>query len=260
MGKSFVSLIGNARYQVGCTGQTVYVMDTAGNELAKFKDIKYAYYPALHPGGEIAAVYSNEGIMAVYSLSKRQLIRKFRVSAEKDTQTDRVPCFSPDGKYLYHIEGRKGDCFNSRLSVYSTADYRPVIRLFEQGQKTVFVCMEFDVDSGSLFLLGYFRGEKDNEHCEHFVAQLSEQSLQNVKLLDRHTFDFYYTVIRIKQSGYTQYSYTWSNFTIISKIKEGIKPSSEDHEPRDWGYFDRTYTLNDLKQMDLSLAKLWELS
>ena len=74
MRKSFVSLIANDRYQIGCTGQTVYVLDAAGNELAEYKDMNYAYYPALHPGGEIAAVYSNNGIIAVYSLPERRLI------------------------------------------------------------------------------------------------------------------------------------------------------------------------------------------
>ena len=80
MRKHFVSLISNGRFQLGCTGQTVYVLDAAGNELAKFRDMTYAYYPALHPDGEVAAVYSNTGIMAVYSLSELRLITKFRVS------------------------------------------------------------------------------------------------------------------------------------------------------------------------------------
>ena len=131
MRKNYVSLIANDRYRIGCTGQTVYVLDAAGNELSKFKDMLYAYYPALHPNGEIAAVYSNVGIIAVYSLLEGRLIKKFRVSAVSDTQTDCIPCFSPDGKYLYHIEGREGDGLNSRLSVYSTTDYQLILRLFE---------------------------------------------------------------------------------------------------------------------------------
>ncbi len=93
MRRNYYSLISNARFQLGCTGQTVYVLDPAGNELARFKDMTYAYYPAFHPCGDIAAVYSNNGVMAIYSLSKLQRITKFRVSAMNDTQTDRVPCF-----------------------------------------------------------------------------------------------------------------------------------------------------------------------
>lgn len=81
MRKPFMSLIANDRYQIGCTGQTVYLLDASGNELAKFKDMPYAYDPAFHPSGEIAAVYGNTGMMAVYALSERRLIAKFRVSA-----------------------------------------------------------------------------------------------------------------------------------------------------------------------------------
>lgn len=229
-------------------------MDAAGNELTKFRDMAYAYYPALHPGGEIAAVYSNMGIMAVYSLSERRLIRKFRVSAVNDVQTDSVPCFSPDGKYLYHIEGRKGDGLDSRISVYETEDYQPVMRLFEQGQKTVFDGMEFDKGSGSLFLLGYFRKENRND-C--FVAQLNGQTLQNVRTLDVHSYDFYRSAIRLKQTGFTEESYKWSIFTIKSRLKADMDRTIG--HPADPGLFNQEYTLDDLKQMDLSLAWLWEM-
>lgn len=253
MRKPFVSLIFNDRYQLGCTGQTVYLLDATGNELAKFKDMTYAYYPALHPGGEIAAVYSNNGVMAIYSLLERRLIRKFRVSAVNDTQTDRVPCFSPDGKYLYHIEGRKGDGLSSRISVYASEDYQPVMRLFEQEQRTVFDCMEFDGDSGSLFLLGYFRRDNRND-C--FVAQLRGQSLQNMRILDNHIYDFYRSAIRLKQTGFTKESYKGSIFTIKPMVR-AVMERTFDH-PVDLGPFNQEYTLDDLKQMNLSLAQLRE--
>lgn len=253
MRKPFVSLIANDRYQVGCTGQTVYVLDASGDELAKFKDMTYAYYPAFHPSGEIAAVYSNSGIIAVYSLSERRLIRKFRVSAVNDTQTDCVPCFSPDGKYLFHIEGRRGDSLNSRLSVYSTEDYQPVLRLFEKGQKIVFRCMEFGRNSLSLFLLGYFRKENRND-C--FVAQLIGEHLQNVRLLDCYTYDFYSSAILVKQQGFTQDSIKWSAFAYMPKVKVDLERTLD--SPVDWGAFNHEYTLDGLKQMDLSLERLWE--
>lgn len=252
MRKPFVSLIANDRYQIGCTGQTVYVLDATGNELAKFKDMTYAYYSTLHPNGEIAAVYSNNGIMAIYSLSERRLIKKFRVSAVNDTQTGRIPCFSLDGKYLYHIEGKKGDVINSRLSVYSTADYQPVLRLFEKEQKIVLNCMEFDRDTGSCFLLGFFREENRNDY---FVAQLIELSLQNVKLLDFATHQFYESAIYIKQTGFTQEAFKWSEFSFMPKVR-AVLEQTLDH-PVDLGRFDQVYTLNDLRQMDISLARVW---
>ena len=254
MRKPFVSLIANERYQVGCTGQTVYVLDASGNELAKFKDMIYAYYPALHPDGEIAAVFSNQGVMAIYSLSELRLIKKFRVSAVNDTQTDCIPCFSLDGQYLYHIEGRKGDRLNSRLSVYSTSDYQPVLRLFEHERKIVLNRMEIEKETGCIFLLGYFREERGNNY---FVAKLRDQSLQDVKLIDSwYIYDLYQDAVGLKQQGYTEHSFRWSVFT----IKPGVKADLERFlgQPVDMGPFNREYTLDDLKRMSLSLSQLWK--
>ena len=252
MRKPFVSLIANERYQIGCTGQTVYVLDSIGNELAHFKHMTYAYYPALQPCGDVAAVYSNTGVMAIYSLSELRLIIKFRVSAVNDTQTDRIPCFSPDGQYLYHIEGRKGDALNSRLSIYSTEDYHPVSRLFEQGQKTVLSRIEFSQD-GCVFLLGYFRKEKRNEF---FVGKLEGQTLQDVRMLDKFVYDFYDSAVHLKQEGFTEQSFKWSLFAMEPRIKADLERSLG--QPVDFGPFNLEYTLDDLKRMNLSLARCWE--
>lgn len=254
MRKPFVSLIKNGRYQVGCTGQTVYVLDAAGSELAKFKDMTHAYYAALHPDGEIAAVYSNNGVLAVYSLSELRLMKKFRVSAFNDTKTGTIPCFSPDGRFLYHIEGRKGDSLNSRLTVYSTADYEPVLRLFEKGQKTVFDCMEFDRATGRLFLLGYFRKETG---IECFVAKLNGESLGDVRPLDMRTHDFYQSAVYMKLVGYTEEAYKYSKFALMPRAKVDLE-RLRNHPPYDWGPFERDWTLEDLKRLDPSLPRFWE--
>ena len=252
MRKPFVSLISNEHFQLGCTGQTVYVLNAAGNELAKFKDMIYAYSAALHPNGEVAAVYSNHGIMAIYSLSELRLITKFRVSAVKDTATDRIPCFSLDGKHLFHIEGRTGDALNTRLSIYSTADYKQVTRLFEQGQKTVFSCIESGQD-GCIYLLGYFRKENRNEF---FVSKLAGQILQDVRPLDEHIYDFYRNAVHLKQEGFTELSFKWSQFITKPKIKRELEQAFG--QPVDFGPFNHEYTLDEIKRMNPSLAQCWE--
>ena len=224
MRKSFVSLLSNDRYQVGCTGQTVYVLDSAGNELARFRDMIYAYYAALHPDGNTAAIFSNKGLMAIYSLSK----------------------------YLYHIEGRKGDSLNSRLSVYSTIDYQPVLRLFEHGPRTVFTCIEIDKKSGCIFLLGYFRKDDYWGSSDYFVAKLIDQSLQDIKIIDDHRiYDFYRSAVHLKQTGYTQNCYNYSRFT-----DSYLSPFTG--QPIDMGPFNHKYTLDELKQLDFTLSQLWE--
>lgn len=40
--KNFWSYIQNDRFAVGCTGQSVYVYNPEGRELARFRGLKYA--------------------------------------------------------------------------------------------------------------------------------------------------------------------------------------------------------------------------
>ena len=47
--KNFVGFTSNGEYSVGCTGQTVYLYDKDSKELAKFKDLRFAYSPMISP-------------------------------------------------------------------------------------------------------------------------------------------------------------------------------------------------------------------
>ena len=101
--RSFWSYIKNDKYAVGCTGQTVYVYDNAGAELAKFRDIIYAYMPMFFPNQNKFLVKSTDGRLAVYSLDELRLIKKFRFSKVDCAQDDGF-CFSRDGRYFYNLE------------------------------------------------------------------------------------------------------------------------------------------------------------
>ena len=85
---SFWSYIGNDRFNIGCTGQTVYVYDKAGKELARFKDLIYAYLPVISPRGDHFVVKTTDGRMAVYSLETLSLVKKFRYSKVDGAQDD----------------------------------------------------------------------------------------------------------------------------------------------------------------------------
>ena len=113
----FVSYISNGTYDIGCTGQTVYVYDKYGAELAKFKDLIYAYYSAISPRGDMFVVKSTDGRIAVYSLKTLSLIKKFRYSKVNYAQHDGF-CFSADGKYFINIERQGGSC--TRLYQFMT--------------------------------------------------------------------------------------------------------------------------------------------
>ena len=66
--RNFISYIKNDKYAIGCTGQTVYVYDSEGTEIAKFKDLPYAYTSAFSPNGDIFVIKTTEGRLAIYSL------------------------------------------------------------------------------------------------------------------------------------------------------------------------------------------------
>lgn len=59
--RNFWSYITNGAYCIGCTGGTVYVYDNAGNEIGRFKDIRYAYHVAFVPNKNVIVVKSTDG-------------------------------------------------------------------------------------------------------------------------------------------------------------------------------------------------------
>ncbi|MBO5262493.1 MAG: hypothetical protein J6B45_05545 [Clostridia bacterium] len=119
-----VSTASNEKFVVACTGGTVFVYDKKGNELAKFKGLKYAYLPVISPKGDILVVKSTEGVLAVYSLETLTLIKKLRTSKVSYAQDDGC-CFSSDGKQFLNIERQIDDLHNA-LSVYDTKDFSRV--------------------------------------------------------------------------------------------------------------------------------------
>ncbi len=76
--KNFWGYATNGEFSVGCTGQTIYLYDKGNNEIKKFKDIIYAYTPAISPDGKLFIVKSTNGTFAAYSLETFRLIKKHR--------------------------------------------------------------------------------------------------------------------------------------------------------------------------------------
>ena len=127
--KSFWSYISDAEHSVGCTGGIAYVYDGEGKEIAKFRDLSYAYLPLISPDGSMLAIKSTAGRLAVYSLRELRLLKKFRFVPVDGCQDGNM-CFSPDGALLYNLEDTTG-AGDIRIAVYSTADFAPVAWLRE---------------------------------------------------------------------------------------------------------------------------------
>ena len=140
--RKFVGYIKNEHFAVGCTGGTVYVYDDNGNEIKKFKGMKYGYTPMFCPKKNIVVVRSTAGIIVVISLDTMQIVKKFRFS-EVDYAQDDGWCFSNDGQYLYNCECYK-DSFYSRISIYETEEFNCIKRLFTEDSSLKLSEIEFE--------------------------------------------------------------------------------------------------------------------
>ena len=223
--RSFWSFIGNGKYSIGCTGQTVYLFDGNGKELAKFKDLIYAYKSAVSPSGDIFVVKTTEGRLGVYSFDPPALIKKFRFSS-KAAQDDGY-CFSPDGQLFYNIER---DGLRTALSIYNTSDFSLKDKILDGDPFLDFSQVEYDAVTDMIYLLGYFR-DKDKIAHDYFVGQLIGNELKNTLTISNNEYDYYEWLIDLRLMGFTEKAYGW-------------------------GYLD--LDLDRLKSSDHSLAKLWK--
>ncbi len=223
--KNFVGYIKNDRFEIGCTGQTVYVYDKGGNELAKFKDLKYAYKSFISPKGDIFVVKSGEGCMAVYSLDPIRLITKFRF-AKKDDPQDYNCCFSQDGSLFYSVDYTYQDGFVSYLSIYDTKEFVLKKRIFGKEQNIHPLRLERDPQTGKIYIL--FKSLLP--HISHlardrFVALLSEEVIQDRILITEDEEDFYYWCGVLSDEGFTKFS---KRFSGLSKYDIDLEHMEED--------------------------------
>jgi len=158
MGKSFWTYISNGKHSIGSTGGMVYVYDDEGVELAKFKDMNYAYELAFFPDGERFVARSNEGLIAVYDLRTLRLIKKFRYGKAKDPHDGNL-CVSADGKYIYVVvytfDEKKKKPY-TWIDVYETESFTLVESLFK-GKEFYFTEIEWGEEQNVFYALVYKR-------------------------------------------------------------------------------------------------------
>lgn len=219
--KKFVGFTSNGECSVGCTGRTVYLYNKDGKELAKFKDLIYAYSPLISPDGKIFVVKTTEGRLAVYSLEYRKLIKKFRFSKVDGAQDDNF-CFSPDGKELYNIE-RHIDSFKTVLSVYDTTDFSLKKRILNDNYNLVLAAVEYSVNENKIFLLGYMREPQSGVADKFFVGELIKDSLKNIAYISEKEFDFYLDCKQLEIHSFTlSDNYTPDEIERIKKAKHSL--------------------------------------
>lgn len=202
---SFWTYITNGKYSVGCTGQTVYVYDKDGNEKARFKDLTYAYCAEISPDSKTLAVKATDGRLAVYSLEKMKLIKKFRFS-KVDGGHHEGFCFSADGSFLFNLESH-GDGFERCLALYETENFNLIRQLF-YGKEMYLSCIEYDAAFDSYFVIGIlYRKFRKNKY---FAAEFKDDELKNVTDIKEKEYDFYNKFKDLEKSGFTKKKYRWS--------------------------------------------------
>lgn len=229
--KQFWSLVSNDRFKVGCTGQTVHVWDQEGRELAKFKDLTYAYDCAISPSEDLFVVVTTEGRMAVYSLETCSLIKKFRF-LKKDCGSSEHFCFSPDGLAFYSVENHINS-LRTVLSVYDTRDFTLKKRILGDDPMLVLSSVEYDEFSDTTFLLGYFRDENSGVAARFFVAKLINDELKDLYYISENEHQFYRGYKSLELKGFTEKAKRWSSLAYHG------------------------YDLDTIEQEGHSLKKLW---
>lgn len=227
--KKFWSYIENDKYSVGCTGQTVFIYDKNGNELAKFKDLPYAYKLAFSPLGNIFIVKTTEGRLAVYSLETLSLIKKFRYSKVDGAQDDGF-CFSSDGKYFINVE-RQGDDLHSAISIYDTSDFSRQSQLLLDENIMI---SHIELVDGEYYVLGFLRGT-DRVLSNCFVGKFVDNEIKDIVFISEQEHEFYEDYLDLKLMGFTEKAYEWDRFEIALDKLKTVKHSLE----RLWLYYSK---------------------
>lgn len=208
----------NERFSIGCTGQTVYVHDANGIELAKFKDIKYGYMPGICPHRAVCAVKSTGGWLAFYDLTELRLIRKLRVGY--DSQDDGF-CFSPDGCFFLNLESKKNMC--SVLTVYDMDTLTEVARFFSE-EHYVLNHIEWDAQSQAYYLLGYERRDENFSH-RYFIRELKHRKVTGECDLEHKLYEAVADYKHQECLGFTKKAAEWSLFAFLPAEKRVSWPN-----------------------------------
>lgn len=214
--RKFWGFYENETYKIGCNGGTVYIYDKNDRELAKFKDIAYAYKAAVKPGSNTIVVKSTEGKLAVYDLEKLELVKKIvitRIGAQ-----DQGYAFSPDGKCFYNIEEPVRST-RTQLTIYNTTDFSVEKILFQEREDMFLQEIEFDEDTEDCYILGFFRND-EGVYDYGFVAIFEDIKIKNIKKISKDTYEYLLWYKRWERSGFTEKSLEYSYLNKLEHIEK----------------------------------------
>ena len=217
--RKFWGFYDNGKYKVGCNGQTMYLYDADNHELAKFRDIPYAYRGAFKPGSHIFVLRSTEGRIAVYDCEEKRLLRKFRFSNVDYSQDDGY-CFSPDGAYFLNIE-RIESSLRTRLSIYETETFTPVERLFENDSALALSNIEYNAVENRYNIL-YFVRDSLGVYQQGYIGMLEAGKIVNEKPIHEKIYRFLNSYQSLRDSNFTDKAMEWSGLHYAGYTNEDI--------------------------------------
>lgn len=196
----------NEKFNVYCNGSTVYVYDKNDNELAKFKDVPYAYRAKFMPHTNILTVKSTAGYLAIYDLDTLTLLKKIAVT--RIGAQDEGFAFTFDGKYFCNIEKPVSSLY-TQVAVYRTSDFKRIATLFQNNKTVNFKIIEFDKNN-KCYVLGFIRND-EGVYDYGFIGNLEDKGLTNVKRLNSEDFDYTRAFKNWEEFGFTEKEYENSN-------------------------------------------------
>lgn len=177
--KKYYGVAQYADYLVGCAGQTVYVFGGKGAEIARLRDIPYAYAAAFSPDGNLLAVRSTTAWFAFYVPPDFRLVQKMRMRRPNSQPQDEGFCFSPDGALFWNLEYQND--LTTHLVSYDTKTFAEVGRFFE-GERYVFSHIEPSA-KGGYDLLGFRREPEAQDNSLWFARFHGENLISQTQLV-----------------------------------------------------------------------------
>lgn len=197
--KKFYGVAQYGNYRVGCAGQTVYISDSQGAEIARLKDTPYAYAAAFSPDGSLLAVRSTTAWFAFYAPPEFRLVQKVRMRRPNNQPQDEGFCFSPDGSSFWSLEYQND--LTTHLVQYDTKTFTETGRFFE-GERYVFSHIELNAEGG-YDLLG-FRREPEADNNSHWLAHFDDEQIVSQTPLSASVYERVCRFKKVELCGFTE--------------------------------------------------------
>ncbi len=207
----------NESYSVGCNGRTIYIYDSKGKELEKFRDVPYAYTAAFWPNSNRIVVKSTAGYLGFYDLDSLSLLKKITITTIG--AQDEGFIFSQDGRYFYNIE-KPSDTTRTQLSIYDMESFEKVKTHFADERKMVLDHLEFDQELGIYYVLGFMRDDGGViDYGFVGVIDIERGLVTDIKKLDKKWYSYLKWYKSWECSGFTEKEFKWNPLKRLEHIE-----------------------------------------